>query len=697
MVDQHGKAGPGRQFDWGRARRLLALALYLAAASALQVGARTEFRLGGADGNAWRVLLEEGGTGVYLVFDEVEQALPSVSVRTTPHGAGIDTLVDFSGTSIQPRYFDPLVNIALTDPEGPANQIPLPYTGGIISGGAPENPNIKKMLDGDPQTAHFRRFSQDPNSRPGIGQGWACGCLFDFAADVPVNRVRFYPRLGQEDDQLLIEKLAAPTVPAESFFAESFADNYVAWYELSTRSMAQAQQSGGFELLQSNRENLDAVIDLRFKTRSIRWLLFRTFPLRNWEVAEFEVYGEGFVEKAVYIGQILDFGQTVNWGKIRWSGEAPEGTRVEIRTRTGQSPDPSLYFAATINGDTVPISKEEYLGIPRDARLPTVYDTDNWSFWSPSYDFAAGRRDGTRAAAWADGTPLLSPGPSRYIQIAVRFFSTFTTAPRLDQLSLQFGRDPAAREVVGEIWPIEVDSFEPATFTYLVRPTFDGRNRGFDRLEILTHNRPEVRSLVIDGRAVPLQEGGGEEAFPVQIMDDRAVLAFPKLAGTAGSQKLIEAVFEVPVLRFGAQFSSWVFDSDDPDQIKQRVEPGNASFRFSGNILGVRAPIGGPLIAGLQVAPRVFTPNGDGVNEAVVISYKLREVTVDRLVSIRIFDLAGVEVAQLAPLVARSGVFERGWDGRDEEGRLVRPGIYMYRLALESGKGEKVGFIAVAY
>jgi hypothetical protein len=85
------------------------------------------------------------------------------------------------------------------------------------------------------------------------------------------------------------------------------------------------------KVLKDARENLDVVVDLRIPTQSIRWLNLRPFPLRNWEIAELEVYGEGYVEHSTLTTQILDFGRPINWGKIRWSGETPEGARLVQR------------------------------------------------------------------------------------------------------------------------------------------------------------------------------------------------------------------------------------------------------------------------------------------------------------------------------------------------------------------------------
>ena len=686
----------------------------------------TEYRLGGVDGNAWQTALSLEEAGVYVVLDGEGQELRQVPVAVTPYGAGSDTLIDFSGSSIQPRFIDPNVNIVLVDPNSAEEQIPFKYTGGNAGPSTGiycatlgnERKIMRKMFDGDLTTAFFRPFAQDPDMPPGFGHGWGAlpgprSVAMEFGAAIPINRVRFYPRLGQVDDKLLIEEFSDPAPSLEAFGEDSFADNFLPWFELSIGGIIQSMAAGPcdvasdvlglrwidpsdsrLKVLKSTLENLDVVVDLRFPTQSSRYLNLHPFPLRTWEIAEFEVYGEGFVEETVYFTQILDFGQPINWGKIRWSAEVPEETRIEIRTRTGKTPNPNLYFAENTNGDLAEITLKDYIKIDVGGRRPPVYDIDNWSFWSTPYDFDAGQRDEMLAAgAWEDGTPLLSPGPSRYIQIAVKLFSTFTTAPRLDQLSLQFAEAPSAQEVVGEIWPIAVDSFEPTTFTYVARPVFQADDAGFDHLEILTPIRVDsVRSVKVNGTEVDYA------LFPPEIEDKRLAVGFPQLAGEEDSFKQIEVVFDATVLRFGTEFRGWVFNSADPDQVRQQIRPGNATFRFSGDALAVKTPLGGDLLIQVEVTPRLFTPNGDGINDEVLFSYKLREVATTRPLLLRIYDLAGRLVHELPALQARSGAFASEWDGRDGAGARVPPGTYLYELTLETKDEERqIGAFAVVY
>jgi gliding motility-associated-like protein len=701
-----------------------------------QVFGATEYRLG-AEGNAWQAILTTEST--YQVLDANGQPLRQVQVGLSPFAAGADTLVDFSGNAIQPRFIDPSVNIARTDVEASKTDIPLPYmpNSRVLTSHCWDaqlhHPTIKLMLDGNPATAAFRTFVQKVGSPPGVGFTWTGTVVFDFGGAIPINRIRFYPRLSRFDDRPLIEPMQEPKPDVESFGEDSFLDNFLAWYEIRTgdNSVAFAPgpcssfgtflfntssrntgtvatsnrrtvlgnlswvQSGDPKLsvLENTRENLDAIVDMQFPTRSTRWLTLRAFPLRDYEIAEFEIYGEGYVNETTYVTPVLDFGQAVTWGKIRWDGEVPAGTRIQIRTRTGQTPDPNLYFTTNINNDLEPITQAEHAKIEIAARLVPTYDADNWSFWSPPYEFAAGERDPNLLAnTWQDGTALLSPGPSRYIQIAIKLFSNFSVAPRLDQLTLQLSETLSAQALVGEIWPIEVTSFAPTSFTYVVLPTLEADNAGFDRLEILTHNRAQaVTEVRIDGQVIDL-----DQHIP-QILDDRLIIAFPALSGRADNFKQVEVDFDVPVLRFGTEFSGWVFSSGDLDQIRQSIDPGNSTFRFSGDLLAVNTPVGGDLLVDV-VVPRAFTPNGDGVNETLEIAYKLREVTRARPVRVQIYDLAGGLITQLPALITRSGTYTQQWDGRDGTGALVQPGTYIYQLTLDSEEEHtQTGVVAVAY
>ena len=230
--------------------------------------------------------------------------------------------------------------------------IPLPYIPGsrvlstdhCIAWGNFQ-PSIKLMLDGDPTTAAFRTFVQRVGSPPGVGYTWTNSVVFDFGAGVPINRIRFFPRLSRREDYQLIETMDVPTPEVETFGEDSFLANFLAWYEIRTGDnsvvFAPDPCSGSGSLtcsvckagissdvstskrrtvlgdlrwvrngdplltvLESTRENLDPIVDMRFPTRTVRWLTLRTFPLRDYEIAEFEIYGDGYVQETTYLTPI---------------------------------------------------------------------------------------------------------------------------------------------------------------------------------------------------------------------------------------------------------------------------------------------------------------------------------------------------------------------------------------------------------
>ena len=129
-----------------------------------------------------------------------------------------------------------------------------------------------------------------------------------------------------------------------------------------------------------------------------------------------------------------------------------------------------------------------------------------------------------------------------------------------------------------------------------------------------------------------------------------------------------------------------------------QIQPGNATFRFAGDVLAVNTPVGGDLLVDVVVSPNPFTPNGDGVNDALSFSYQLREVTAARPISLVIYDLAGAAVAEFPTVDARSGEFTQRWDGSDAAGRLVPPGMYLYRLRLDASLEDiRTGVLSVIY
>ena len=99
------------------------------------------------------------------------------------------------------------------------------------------------------------------------------------------------------------------------------------------------------------------------------------------------------------------------------------------------------------------------------------------------------------------------------------------------------------------------------------------------------------------------------------------------------------------------------------------------------------------LIGDLQVAPATVTPNGDGINDQVQIRFVVFKVET-ATPQVRVFDLAGRMVAELAG--ASGDVASYTWSGRDAQGVLVPPGLYLCHIDLGATAGESVAVRPVA-
>ena len=81
----------------------------------------------------------------------------------------------------------------------------------------------------------------------------------------------------------------------------------------------------------------------------------------------------------------------------------------------------------------------------------------------------------------------------------------------------------------------------------------------------------------------------------------------------------------------------------------------------------------------VSVLPNPFTPNDDGYNDYVAFKYPGMDT---RKPVVRIFNLRGRKVNELNQFSGN----EYHWDGKDENGKILEPGVYLYILEVENKK-----------
>jgi flagellar hook assembly protein FlgD len=92
-------------------------------------------------------------------------------------------------------------------------------------------------------------------------------------------------------------------------------------------------------------------------------------------------------------------------------------------------------------------------------------------------------------------------------------------------------------------------------------------------------------------------------------------------------------------------------------------------------------------LSNVEVHPPIFTPQGDGVNDLVQLSYNLLSIQTGVEVEVAVYSLNGERQRQLFSNPQDAGPHRLMWDGRDETGHLLVPGIYLVHITAKTDKG----------
>lgn len=559
---------------------------------------------------------------------------------------------------IAPKQLDASVNIIPSLVENGGFILTTGGYDGLIAPGVSE----LATWDGDLETAYLGDesvswsgiFNRRENRLYRPFKYW----VFDLGGHFTLQKIRFYPR-----DRFRFERFA------ESFIVGVSDGDPI---KDGTRVL-KATEELDFDPIHNIRENTNAVVDLEFPQQPVRQLFFAV--RRNirsfWEIAEIEVYGAGFSAFARYESTIIDLGQPFVLGPLLWAGDQPLGTSIEVRTRLGDDADPNLYWRATFRGDEKTLfdrqgkllTRETYAALQSGERAGTTHDTRNWSDWSAPI-------------AWA--TPI-GDRPRRFAQVRADFHARPEAGGRLNYLQFAASQ-PRATHIAAEIEPTQVRPGQTTAFTYKLLPHFAGDEPGFDRVEIDAPGRAvSVDAVRIDGRA---------EAFAVVRLDPTGfVVQIPRI-DVRRTLDRIEIDFKAQVFQYGTVFSGRVSDSTQPHEVAQAVVAGDVDVQNDGATLQVvLAHVGRASIGRVELGAAICTPNGDGVNDAVRLEYDLLNLAGAALVYIDLCDLSGRKLWAIDRIVHSSGRFAMAWDGRDDSGSLLPPGVYLLRLAVATDEG----------
>ena len=681
----------------------------------------------GQDERPWR----GGGGGEKPRYKESDISLV---VGNTP-----GDVINFNYTPgwIFPEEIDPATNLAQEAPKR-GGGIKSPQT--IIS-----QASLDPIIDGNPGTAFRRKANFEGEvvfSRGIIIQ-------LDLGARFGVNRIRFFPRNTV---------YPAPEQAFQNDFLRAFE---MQLNDGSEESFVGGRPV--FSPFRTVEDNTDQVVDLTFPLRFVRNIQLKSLSNIGFEIDEIEVFGGGFVPSAQFLSDVFDLAEVVpgdiaNFGSIRWVEEReglPDFSRIRLVTRSGIDKNPWVFNRRRgLDGEQVPweedaevnnarldaldiqeafalynaqplevreemtLTQTDYENLGASQQAPIKEDLINWSSWSPPYSQAASREGGVANQ---------SPGPRRFFQFRIDLLSDrLDAAPGLDFVSFELSSPVPARQIIAEVFPRDVRAGEVVEFTYGARAKVLPADSGFDRFEISTPSRFEavtrIEILNVDGEsqdlfadfeveldsaALPIEK----EGFSIQSVDEGSlVVGFPKIT----EESVLLVKFKTSVLRFGQIFSGRGF-VEGSSELPQGVIPGNAADLEDGdfdlrphgsvdlntvdNNLSVRIEIEGTLLGQVRSEPGTFTPNGDGINDFTTINFDVFRLGVGAPLRIEIFDLSGRPVAVPFEAIKTSGRFSTRWDGRGANGKLLPPGIYLFRVFLDTNEGaeSKSGLVSVVY
>ena len=184
---------------------------------------------------------------------------------------------------------------------------------------------------------------------------------------------------------------------------------------------------------------------------------------------------------------------------------------------------------------------------------------------------------------------------------------------------------------------------------------------------------------------------GGEEVAPdsVKLHGDSLLVLLPRTV-VADS---VEVDFTARLWDNAALFALDLGMGERPG-IWQSVVP---SERRANIVLLPDLPVQAALVDDVEIAPVAFTPNGDGVNDAVEISFivfKAKGIQPQ----VRIFDVAGRLVAQPTGSEV-AGRWHFRWSGQTAGSRLALPGMYFCLIDPGTASSDEAVLrpLAVAY
>lgn len=239
-----------------------------------------------------------------------------------------------------------------------------------------ERDMLAALIDDDPINS-FRR--QDGLNRP--VEKRAVVIIMDLTVRFPVGLIRFYPR--PEDNPIPIAAFGLEV--HDGVVYKRGQETSMSWTAGANESLGGVvTDPGGLpvytQLFLEQSNTVDTVAIHLDPPQYLQRFKFRSLTGLDYDIAEFEVFGEGFMPQAGFISkplpmdqggledmlsyvdgdytkrETLDQLQGGTLGRITWDEDKvgdPTASRVVVNIQTGTTPEPLIFYRLNTNGDIV--------------------------------------------------------------------------------------------------------------------------------------------------------------------------------------------------------------------------------------------------------------------------------------------------------------------------------------------------------
>jgi len=290
-----------------------------------------------------------------------------------------------------------------------------------------------------------------------------------------------------------------------------------------------------------------------------------------------------------------------------------------------------------------------------------------------------------QAPIWGATRSSLYPGPEPVRGLEYRLVletADPVITPAFGELAVDWDPVLVARQVLGSVQPETARKGDETHVVYRVELEIGAEDYGVELLEL--GMALSVEAIRLNGADLAYNWHADNEQGSTQVSFGRP-LRDSGVLEIAGKGLFLKDQTAIPV----------AVGSRAQEALDGYLNWQNAGESPAGTwtVRGIGLPPG--LLSEVEVSPRPFSPFRD---ERLAFGFVVGNLQQPTEVSLEIFSLGGTKVRRLSQ-IGGARAYHLEWDGHDQDGRLLAPGLYLYKVRVdaEDNAASRTGTLVVAY